>query len=62
LEFEIKDYYSECYDAEWDNIDLSDPYATVDEEVVYQKVADKYGITKEEAKEICTKVTLYQLQ
>ncbi|MEL4306442.1 hypothetical protein [Methanococcoides sp. LMO-2] len=62
LEFEIKNYYSACYDAEWDNIDLSDPYATVDEEVVYQKVADKYGITKEEAKEICMKVTLYQMQ
>lgn len=62
LEFEINDYYSECYDAEWDKIDLSDPYATVDEDAIYQKVAGKYGITKEEAKEICIKVTLYQMQ
>ncbi|MCD4822581.1 MAG: hypothetical protein K8R11_11070 [Methanococcoides sp.] len=62
LEFEIRDYYTVCSDAEWDKIDLSDPYAVVDEEVIYQKVADKYGITKEEAKEICMKVTLYQMQ
>lgn len=62
LEFEIRDYYTVCSDAEWDKIDLSDPYAIVDEDVVYQKVADKYGITKEEAEEICMKVTLYQMQ
>ena len=62
LEFEIRDYYTVCSDAEWDKIDLSDPYAVVDEDVVYQKVADKYGITKEEAEEICMKVTLYQMQ
>jgi hypothetical protein len=62
LEFEIRDYYTVCSDAEWDKIDLSDPYAVVDEDVVYQKVADKYGITKGEAEEICMKVTLYQMQ
>lgn len=62
LEFEINDYYYVCSDAEWDKIDLSDPYAVVDEDVVYQKVAEKYGITKEEAEEICMKVELYNLQ
>ncbi|ATU08412.1 hypothetical protein [Methanohalophilus portucalensis] len=62
LEFEIDDYYSECSDAEWDKIDLSDPYAIVDEDVIYQKVADKYGITKEEAEDICIKVTIYKMK
>jgi hypothetical protein len=62
LEFEINDYYWVCSDAEWDKIDLSDPYAFVDEYIIYQKIADKYGITKEEAEEICMKVTIYQMQ
>ena len=62
LEFEINDYYYVCSDAEWDKIDLSDPYAVVDEDIIYQKIADKYGITKEEAEEICMKVTIYQMQ
>ena len=62
LEFEINDYYYVCSDAEWDKIDLSDPYAFVDEDIIYPKIADKYGITKEEAKEICRKVSIYQMQ
>lgn len=62
LEFEINDYYYVCSDAEWDKIDLSDPYAFVDEDTIYPIIADKYGITKEEAKEICRKVSIYQMQ
>lgn len=61
LEFEIMDYYTVCTDAEWDKIDLNDPYAVIDEDVVYQKVADKYGITKEEVKDICMKVAIYKM-
>lgn len=62
LEFEINDYYYVCSDAEWDKIDLSDPYAFVDEDTIYPIIADKYGITIEEAKEICRKVSIYQMQ
>lgn len=62
LEFKMYDSFNEFFDAEWENIDLSDPYAIVDENLIFQKVARKYGITDEEAKEIITKVALYQMK
>ena len=60
-EYEIYNYYKECSDAAWTNIDLSDPTAVVDEDLLIQKVAEKYGITEEEANRICNKVVLYQI-
>lgn len=60
-EYEIYDYYEKCYEAAWDNIDLSDPTATVDEDLIMEEVAKKYGITKEEAGRICDKVVLYKM-
>ncbi|ETA68882.1 hypothetical protein MettiDRAFT_2370 [Methanolobus tindarius DSM 2278] len=62
LEFEIYDFYKISYDAAWDEVDLSDPYATVDEDLVKQNVANHYGITAEEAYDIYRKVTEYQYQ
>lgn len=58
-DFEIYDYYQVVNDAEWENIDLNDPYSFVDEDVVVQKVADKFGITKDEATDIIRKVLWY---
>lgn len=49
-------------DAEWENIDLSDPYAMVDENLIFQKVAKKHGISEEEAEKIIMKVLLYQMK
>ncbi len=60
-EYEIYDYYEKCYDAAWGNIDLSDPTATVDEDLIIEEVAKKYEITKEEASRICDKVVLYKM-
>ena len=60
-EYEIYDYYNKCYEAAWGNIDSSDPKAMVDEDLVIQKVAEKYGITEEEANRICNKVVLYEM-
>jgi hypothetical protein len=62
LEFEIYDYFLVCCDDEWDKIDLNDPYAIVDEELVAQKVAEHYGISVEKVDEICLKVVEYQYQ
>ena len=61
-EYEIYDYYNKCYDAAWDNVDLSDPKATVDEDLIMQKVAEKYGITEEDASKIYTKVATYGIK
>ncbi|MGB9939062.1 PEGA domain-containing protein [Methanosarcina sp.] len=60
-EYEIYNYYEKCYDAAWDNIDLSDPTATPDEDLIMEEVAKKYGITKEEASRICDKVVIYKI-
>jgi len=54
-DFEIDNYYQVVNDAEWDKSDVDVP----DEDVVIQKVADKFGITKDEATDIITKVLLY---
>ncbi|NPE31670.1 hypothetical protein HNV12_27680 [Methanococcoides sp. SA1] len=59
LEFEIYDYFLSSCDAEWDKIDLSDPYSYVDEDVVKQNVANHYGISVEKVNTICTKVVEY---
>jgi hypothetical protein len=60
-EYEIYDYYEKCYDDAWINVDLNDPTAAPDEDLLMQKVAEKYGITKEEAGSICDKVTIYKM-
>jgi len=44
------------------NIDSNDPYATVNEDLIMQKVAEKYGISTEEANKICMKVSLYKVK
>jgi hypothetical protein len=60
-EYEIYDYYNKCYNEAADNLNLDkDPYATVNEDLIMQKVADKYGITKEEADRIYIKVYVYE--
>jgi hypothetical protein len=61
-EFEKYDYYNKCFDAAYENINLSNPKATVDEDLIMQKVAEKYGITKEEASSIYTKVATYNMK
>jgi hypothetical protein len=60
-EFEIYDYYQAVYSEENEKLDFSDPYAIVDYNIVYQRVADKFGITKEEAEQIVKKVAYYNL-
>ena len=60
-EYEIYDYYEKCYDDAWKEVDLKDPTATPDEDLVMQKVAEKYGITREEASKICDKVAIYKM-
>lgn len=62
LELEIYDYFFTSCDAEWDKIDLSDPYACIDEEVVKQNVAKHYGISVDEVYTISTKVVEYNYQ
>ena len=62
LEFEIYDDFNTFYDAEWENIDMSDPYAMVDENLIFQKVAKKHGISEEEAEKIIRKVGLHQMK
>lgn len=59
LEFEIYNYFLISCDNEWDKIDLNDPYAYVDEEMVKQNVAKEYGVSVEEVNAICTKVVEY---
>lgn len=59
-EYEIYDYFNKCYDIALKNIDLNDPKAIVDEDLIMQEIAGKYGITKEEANGICTKVSIYE--
>lgn len=62
FDYEVYDYFKIAYDAAWDEIDLSDPYATVYEDVVMQDVAKHYGITAEEADASYMKVVEYQYQ
>lgn len=62
IEFEIYDDYNTFYDAEWENVDLSDPYAVVDENLIFQKVAKKHGISEEEAEKIIRKVVSYKMK
>ena len=59
-EYEIYDYFNKCYDIALKNIDLNDPQAIVDEDLIMQEIAEKYGITKEEANGICTKISIYE--
>ncbi|MGD9779561.1 hypothetical protein [Methanomethylovorans sp.] len=61
-DFEIYDYYQQVYSEEFEKLDLSDPYATVNYDIVYQRVADQFGITKEEVDQITKKVALYNVQ
>jgi len=46
--------------AAWNNVDPNDIKARVDEDLITQKVAEKYGITKEEVDNIYTKVVSYE--
>jgi hypothetical protein len=61
-EYEIYDYYNKCFDAAAENVNLSDPEARVDEDLLMQKVAEKYGISTEEAYSIYTKVATYEIK